>query len=791
MVPLHSEHGETSRKRDRSPTLNASAGPSRLVAPAHQLFEAGCSKRARRSSRLQKSAILEDEILPMADMNPAHRVASPPHATAKSKGKSRAGKSRHTGGRGKDWADSDGETCCAFRRGLCLVVGTDAAGLGAEPEIKSNVGSRRSSRKSKKPALNNYISNSDEELALGDSGASSSHAAAKSSRKSTAVPPSDPDNEDTGGDMDIEQDQQAERKQETADTAAANAGTTDEAAGTEPFPGLGDDLPPSLCAAARGLMGGLFGGFGFGDIGTGLESTDGVSAFGATPRQAADILKKSLPAMRDANVGIRKNALSQVAELLISQPEDILGAYFSVDAYTAEFIAILSGKPNTAKSPKPGVSRAEGAASILEDEDDDMEDVIDDTPLDASACDEDAEMARILAMSAADAGLPIDGGPPYGGSASADEVESQMFAARCLANMIESMPGSSQTVVAKGGVAVLCAKLMEIEYMDLAGQVLCVCRILRQQRESIMAYLSLRQTLEKLAKEAPSQIVRENGLQAMLNYLDFHDMNDQQTALQAAAACCRSLSPDNFAKVAEVMPIVRGVLGWTTQKQVDPAANIVIRVIDSYRTRSDLLEQLLDLDTVKAVNHIFLPGNASSLLKPATFINLLRSVTVAARASPGVAHTLFEAEVASSMYCIMTGLLPPTLSEDDNVTSHLPEGVVSQNLAQSPREQIEEALTLVCELLPPLLKGQCNCMTVYPPLTHCCPQTWSLIRASTQTKFFSDTSKQLPKLTGLASLDLRGHAISKRLLHWANRSLLQQSKQKLRLPHKRHSLGSA
>jgi E3 ubiquitin-protein ligase TRIP12 len=194
----------------------------------------------------------------------------------------------------------------------------------------------------------------------------------------------------------------------------------------------------------------------------------------------------------------------------------------------------------------------------------------------------------------------------------------------------------------------------------------------------------------------------------MLNYLDFHDMNDQQTALQAAANCCRSISPEHFSKVQEVMPIIRGVLGWTTQKQVDPAAMTLIRTIDSYRARADLLEQLLDADTVKVINALFLPGSGSSLLKASTYTSFLRSITLAARSSPKVANTLFEADVATSMYFILTGLLPPAIQEGDDadVSSHLPEGVVAQNLAQNPKEQIEEALTLMCELLPPLPKGE-------------------------------------------------------------------------------------
>ncbi len=290
---------------------------------------------------------------------------------------------------------------------------------------------------------------------------------------------SDEDDEDV--DMEDPDDEQQPVNEEPAAAPSATAAAT--AANAEPgaasssgsnirsslFGGLTGELPPGLRAAARGLMGDMFGDYGFGgysDIGTGLDSLDGMSAFGATPRQAAEILKKSLPALRSPSVVIRKNALSQVAELLISQPEDILASYFAVDSYVTEFVAILSGKPNIQKKDEKKKKIKTRAAAA---DDSDQEE-------DSQPCDlpynEDDEMARVLAMSAADAGVQVEPTGDFG--VTRDEVEAQMFAARCMANMMETLPGSSHTIIAKGGVPVLCAKLMEIDYMDLAGQVLCV-----------------------------------------------------------------------------------------------------------------------------------------------------------------------------------------------------------------------------------------------------------------------------------------------------------------------------
>jgi E3 ubiquitin-protein ligase TRIP12 len=53
-------------------------------------------------------------------------------------------------------------------------------------------------------------------------------------------------------------------------------------------------------------------------------------------------------------------------------------------------------------------------------------------------------------------------------------VEMMLLACRCLGNLMEALPGSAHNVVHSGGVAVLCAKLLEIQFIDLAEQTLIV-----------------------------------------------------------------------------------------------------------------------------------------------------------------------------------------------------------------------------------------------------------------------------------------------------------------------------
>lgn len=128
--------------------------------------------------------------------------------------------------------------------------------------------------------------------------------------------------------------------------------------------------------------------------------------------------------------------LQELSELLSISTEDTLAGSFQVEAFIRELVKILGGTGND------------------EDEGDDD---------DAGEQDEDAALAAALAMSA-------------GGAYQGDEnLEAQVLACRCLANLMEALPGVSHTVVYHGAIPVLCSKLIEISYIDLAEQTLSVC----------------------------------------------------------------------------------------------------------------------------------------------------------------------------------------------------------------------------------------------------------------------------------------------------------------------------
>ncbi|KAJ6534683.1 hypothetical protein DFH09DRAFT_1180315, partial [Mycena vulgaris] len=396
----------------------------------------------------------------------------------------------------------------------------------------------------------------------------------------------------------------------------------------------------------------------------GLDETTAMAIFGDYRQFGSYMLSLSsrLKTMLNnikstADPTTRLVTLQELSELLSISTEDTLAGSFQVEQFVRELVKILGGRGSD------------------EDEDDEG----DEEPPEQ---DEDAALAAALAMSSG------------GGYQGDDSLEAQVLACRCLANLMEALPGVAHTVVYHGAIPVLCSKLIEISYIDLAEQTLS--------------------TMEKISEEFPSSIVREGGLAALLNYLDFFSIAVQRTALQAASNCCRNVSPDHSAQIRGVWPIIRNCLAYSDQRLVEFACLCVIRVIDSYHRASvENLEALVDTDLIRAVNQLLLPAGAP-LVAANTYTLLVRALATAARASPKITLALLEADIVDTLYQILTGVLPPAVADaateqgDANGGQGLGGGLadmtVMENLAHRSKDQVEETLSLISELMPPLPK---------------------------------------------------------------------------------------
>lgn len=258
-----------------------------------------------------------------------------------------------------------------------------------------------------------------------------------------------------------------------------------------------------------------------------------------------------------------------------------------------------------------------------------------------------------------------------------ENPEVMLLACRCLANLMEALPAATANVVYGGAVPVLCSKLLEIDFIDLAEQCLS--------------------TLEKISVEFPTQIVREGGLTACLTFLDFFATSTQRTAVTTAANCCRNIPDDSFATVRDVMPILENILNNSDQKVVEQGCICVSRIVQSFKHQEDKLEELVSPGLLKAVLALLLPGT-TNLIGPHIHTMFLQVIAYTAKASPRLSAELLKMNVVDTLYQILTGVSPPSGTED--VATKIDSVVIMQALIHRPKDQVFETLNVICELLP-------------------------------------------------------------------------------------------
>lgn len=139
-------------------------------------------------------------------------------------------------------------------------------------------------------------------------------------------------------------------------------------------------------------------------------------------------------------------ALQDLAELLSVSTEDTLAGYFQVEQFVREIVYILKGDNNGLSLDGSGGGGGGGDSGMT------------------------LEEMLAFGLDPAEHG----GGGGGGGTSEENNVQMMLLACRCLANLMEALPGSAHSVVYAGAVPVLCEKLREIQYIDLAEQTLSV-----------------------------------------------------------------------------------------------------------------------------------------------------------------------------------------------------------------------------------------------------------------------------------------------------------------------------
>ncbi|KAL0536046.1 hypothetical protein IC582_024978 [Cucumis melo] len=256
-----------------------------------------------------------------------------------------------------------------------------------------------------------------------------------------------------------------------------------------------------------------------------------------------------------------------------------------------------------------------------------------------------------------------------------------LLAARALTHLCDVLPSSCAAVVHYGAVPCFCARLLTIEYMDLAEQSL--------------------QALKKISQEHPTACLRAGALMAVLSYLDFFPTGVQRVALSTAANMCKKLPSDAADFVMEAVPLLTNLLQYHDAKVLEHASVCLTRIAEAFASSPDKLDELCNHGLVTQAASLISTsstGGGQSTLGSATYTGLIRLLSTCASGSALGAKTLLLLGISGILKDILSG---SGVSTNASVSPAL----------NRPQEQIFEIVNLANELLPPLPQGTIS----FPP----------------------------------------------------------------------------
>ncbi|KAI8471467.1 MAG: armadillo-type protein, partial [Monoraphidium minutum] len=248
-----------------------------------------------------------------------------------------------------------------------------------------------------------------------------------------------------------------------------------------------------------------------------------------------------------------------------------------------------------------------------------------------------------------------------------------LLAARCLTFMADVLPTSCGAIVRHGAVQAFCARLLAIEYIDLAEQSL--------------------QALDKLSNEHPAALLQQGGLAAVLSYLDFFPTGVQRVAVATAAKMCAALAPQHASAARDAVPLLTNLLQYQDGKMVDSACAALCCTAEAFAGDAGLLELLLSSGAAgQAAQLIALSGatgGMASQLSLGTYYGLIRLLATCAAGSAAVSESLLQGPLVDTLRQLLAS---------SAMLSAAPGGACVLRTA----DQLSEVVGLAAALLPPV-----------------------------------------------------------------------------------------
>jgi E3 ubiquitin-protein ligase TRIP12 len=282
-----------------------------------------------------------------------------------------------------------------------------------------------------------------------------------------------------------------------------------------------------------------------------------------------------------------------------------------------------------------------------------------------------------------------------------------LLAARVLTLLLDVYPLSARTVSQKGGIGVLCEKLLSIEYIDLAEQSI--------------------QALGKMSESYPNLLLdtsQGNVLEAVLSFVDFFQIGMQRIAVATAANVCRASASDVRCRVSSLRSgssgdedcgalerlrtMFRGSIPALLQLTTSSDNKIALSAYDALTAISKscsgagvAVESVIDVDSMQVIiERLVMADSPGVFIKPCVFYAMMRFVSTYTLSSVELPGMLLDHRVPYVVASILALLSSKAQATSVSVSGSI---ISLQELKPRNQEEMFVLLSLVDNIFPPVL----------------------------------------------------------------------------------------
>lgn len=169
-------------------------------------------------------------------------------------------------------------------------------------------------------------------------------------------------------------------------------------------------------------------------------------------------------------------------------------------------------------------------------------------------------------------------------------------------------------------------------------------------------------------------------------YLDFFSINAQRNALSITANCCLNLSAEEFQYVSESLTLLANRLTQQDKKSVESVCLAFSRLVDSFQLEPSKLQEIAGTDLLTNLQQLLVV--TPPIISTATFITVLRMLSIMCANCPDLALVLLKQNIAETLLYLLTGSVEANHDEVELVPRQPPE--------------LYEITALIGELMPKL-----------------------------------------------------------------------------------------